>query len=377
MPVNSSKEQAMINRSFTTLSHMLAWYRNKDYIRLGILNSQTSSFQIQVIAENLHIPWAVDISEDGRLFFTERNGNLRVIENGILNPEPLYTFSPPFVNMGEGGLLGLALDRDFLSNGYIYLMYTYEENRRLYSRVVRMRIEDNTASEEEILLDRIPTGQFHVGGRIKIGPDGYLYITVGDGGDLNLAQNINSPAGKILRIGTDGSIPPDNPFPGSPVYALGFRNPQGLAWNNNNVLYASEHGETGHDEINIIQPGGNYGWPIVTGDEEIQGYDFIKPVVQSGNGTWAPAGIAFATGGPRIGQLLVSTLRGSVLMAITFDESGTQAVNVERLLQGRYGRLREAYQARDGSIYLTTSNTDGRGLPNPGDDKILRLMPSM
>lgn len=370
MPVKSIKEEAMFNGSFITLSQ-------EEYIRLGILNSENSSFKIQTIAENLHIPWAVDISEDGRLFFTERSGNLRVIENGTLNPEPVYTFNSPFVSTGEGGLMGLALDRDFLSNGYIYLMYTYEENGGLYSRVVRMHIEGNTASGEEILLDRIPAGQIHNGGRIKIGPDGYLYITAGDAGERYIAQDINSLAGKILRIGTDGSIPPDNPFPGSPVYALGLRNPQGLAWNDKNVLYASDHGETAHDEINIIYPGGNYGWPLVTGDEEMQGYNFIKPVIQSGNNTWAPAGIAFITVGPRMGQLLVSTLRGSVLLTITLDESGTQVVNVERLLQGRYGRLREAYQARDGSIYLTTSNMDGRGLPSPGDDKILRLVPGM
>lgn len=364
-----------MNRSFTTLSHTIAWYRNKDYIRMGIAASQVSPYQIQVIAENLYIPWAVDISEDGRLFFTERNGNLRVIENGLLNTAPVYTFEAPFVSRGEGGLMGLALDRDFLSNGFIYLMYTYEENGGLYSRVVRMRIEGNTAAGEEILLDRIPAGQFHNGGRIKIGPDGYLYITAGDAGERDLAQDINSLAGKILRIGTDGSIPPDNPFSGSPVYSLGLRNPQGLAWNDRNMLYASDHGETAHDEINLIQPGGNYGWPLVTGDEELQGYMFLKPVLQSGNETWAPAGTAFVTGGPLMGQLLVSTLRGSVLLAVTFDESGTRAVNVERLLQGQFGRLREAYQAKDGSFYLTTSNLDGRGLPNPGDDKILRLLP--
>lgn len=356
----------MINGRFIAFSEA-------DYNQSGILKAQNSSFQVETIAENLHVPWAVDLSEDGRLFFTERRGNLRVIENGILNPVPLYTFGPPFVSMGEGGLMGLALDRDFLSNGYIYLMYTYEENGGLYSRVVRMRIQDNIVPEEEIILDQIPAGQVHNGGRIKIGPDGYLYITTGDAGERDLAQDINSLAGKILRIGTDGSIPADNPFQGSPVYALGLRNPQGLAWNSSNVLYASDHGETAHDEINIIQPGGNYGWPLVIGDEEMQGYDFIKPVIQSGNDTWAPAGIAFVTTGPRIGQLFVSTLRGSVLLAITFDESGTQVVNVEQLLEVRYGRLREAYQARDDSIYLTTSNLDGRGLPSPGNDRILRI----
>ena len=127
----------------------------------------------------------------------------------------------------------------------------------------------------------------------------------------------------------------------------------------------------------LFRSGGNYGWPLVSGYGEMQGYDFIRPVLQSRNDTWAPSGITFVTSGPRTGQLLVSTLRGSMLMAITFNESGTQVLNVERLLQGRYGRLREAYEARDGSIYLTTSNMDGRGRLNPGDDKILRLVPSM
>ncbi len=337
-----------------------------------MVNKENS--QVQTIAEYLVIPWAVDMSEDGRLFFTERSGNLRVIENGVINPVPLYTFSPPFVSTGEGGLMGLALDRDFLSNGYIYLMYTLGENGRLYSRVVRMRVKGNTAFEEEILLDRIPAGRIHNGGRIKIGPDGYLYITAGDAGIRDLAQDVNSLAGKILRIGTDGSVPSDNPFPGSPVYALGLRNPQGLAWNDRNMLYATDHGDTAHDEINIILPGGNYGWPLVTGDEELEGYDFITPVIQSGNDTWAPASAAFVSSGPRKGQLLVSMLRGSALMAIAFSEEGTEVTNMERLLQDEYGRLREVYQAADGSIYLTTSNLDGRGRINFGDDKILRLM---
>nr|WP_314465375.1 PQQ-dependent sugar dehydrogenase [uncultured Clostridium sp.] len=367
----------MINGSINTISHMTAWEWNKNYIPFGITSFQNSTFEVQTVAENLHIPWAVDISEDGRLFFTERNGNLRVIENGVLNPVPVYTFGPPFISSGEGGLLGLALDKEFLSNGYIYLMYNYQENGEIYSRVIRMSIQGNNAWGEEILLDQIPASRIHNGGRIKIGPDGYLYITTGDAAKRNLVQDIHSMAGKILRIGTDGSIPPDNPFPGSAVYALGFRNPQGLAWNDKNVLYATDHGEIANDEMNIIQPGDNYGWPLVTDNEEIQGSDFIKPVVESGNDTWAPAGIAFATEGPRKGQLLVSTLRGNVLLVITFDESGTQAVKVERLLDGDYGRLREAYQAMDGSIYLTTSNMDGRGLPNPGDDKILRLVPGM
>lgn len=363
-----------MKRNFIPTPHLNAWEWNENYIPFGITSYPGSSFEVQTIAENLYVPWSLAVSEDGRLFFTERNGNLRVVENGILNSVPVFTFAPPFISIGEGGLMGLALDEDFLANGHIYLMYNYEDGDDMFGRVVRMTVDGNTASQEVILLDRIPAGRIHNGGRIKIGPDGYLYITAGDAGERELAQDINSMAGKILRIGTDGSIPPDNPFPGSPVYALGLRNPQGLAWNDRNVLYATDHGEIAHDKINIIQPGGNYGWPLVIGDEEMEGYDFLRPVIQSGNDTWAPAGLTFVTEGPRSGQLLVSTLRGNVLLAITFDESGTEVVNVERLLDGRYGRLREAYEAADGSIYITTSNTDGRGIPDIGDDKIYRLV---
>lgn len=358
-----------------TLCRTVAWYRNKDYIRLGVIAMQTFPYEATIAADNLSIPWAVDLSEDGSLYFTERNGNLRVIENGILNPEPVHTFLPPFVSKGEGGLLGLALDKNFLTNGFLYLMYTYQEGNEIFSRVVRMHITDNRAAEEVILLDRIPAGQSHNGGRIKIGPDGYLYITTGDAGNRYLAQDVNSLAGKILRIQTDGSIPSDNPFPGSPVYSLGHRNPQGLAWNNQNILYTSEHGESARDEINIIIPGGNYGWPIVTGNEGSSAY--LQPLIQSGVETWAPSGIAFVTEGPWSGRLIVSALKGADLLTFTLNEEGTEITAQERFLRGRYGRLREAYQAKDGSIYITTSNLDGRGLPSPGDDKIIRLVPKM
>lgn len=333
--------------------------------------------QVQSLVEYLHIPWAIDISDDGRIYFTERDGNLRVITYGNLNPVPIHTFGLPFISTGEGGLLGLALDRDFLSNGYIYIMYTYGEKGKLYNRVVRMRVVGEMAFKEGILLDRIPGGRFHNGGRIKIGPDGYLYIATGDGGIHDLSQDVNSLAGKILRIGTDGSIPPDNPFQGSPVYAMGLRNPEGLAWNDKNMLYVTDHGDTNHDEINLILPGGNYGSPLVIGSEKLESDDFIQPILESGDTTWAPGGAAFINSGPRKGQLLVSMLRGNGLLAITFDETGTQVVDVEPLLLDTYGRLREVHQASDGSIYITTSNKDGRGNIHFGDDKILKIAPSI
>ena len=210
---------------------------------------------------------------------------------------------------------------------------------------------------------------------LKIGPDQKLYITTGDAGNSALAQDPTSTAGKILRIELDGRIPKDNPIINSPVYSLGHRNPQGLAWNSENVLYASEHGQSAHDEINIIQPGANYGWPLVQGNEDSTEVMIQKPLIHSGEDTWAPSGIAFVNQGPWQGKLLVATLRGQQLLAISLNGNGTVVKNVESWLRNEYGRLREVIQGKDGSIYLTTSNRDGRGNPDITDDKIIRLIP--
>lgn len=174
-----------------------------------------------------------------------------------------------------------------------------------------------------------------------------------------------------IDISSDGSIPEDNPIMNSPIYSLGHRNPQGLAWNSKNILYASEHGPTAYDEINIIKPGANYGWPLVKGNETTSQVSVQQPLVHSQTSTWAPSGIAFINEGPWQGKLLVANLRGSQLLAISFNEEGTKVEQVDAWLQNEYGRLREVVQARDGAIYLTTSNRDGRGNPDVTDDKIM------
>lgn len=332
-------------------------------------------YEIEVIAEKLNVPWALDISDEGNLYFTERSGTIRVIEDGKLLSEPLITLGAPFVSQGEGGLMGIVLDPNYSQNHYIYVMHTYAEANQIYNRVVRLIENSNSASIDRILLDKIPGGRIHNGGRIKIGPDQKLYITTGDAGNSVLAQNPTSMAGKILRIELDGSIPIDNPIMNSPVYSLGHRNPQGLAWNSKNVLYASEHGPIGHDEINIIQPEANYGWPLVQGDEESQEVVIQKPLIHSGEDTWAPSGIAFVTQGPWQGKLLAAALRGQQLLVISLNKEGTVVENVESALKNEYGRLREVIQAKDGSLYLTTSNRDGRGNPDMSDDRILRFIP--
>ncbi|MEG0774264.1 PQQ-dependent sugar dehydrogenase [Clostridium sp.] len=357
-------------KSRTKLGH-----RNDDYVKGNITSLRQFPYNIEVVAENLYVPWAIDISSDGKLYFTQRSGEIRIIENGKLLPQPLITFGPPFVSQGEGGLMGIVLDPNYSQNHYIYVMHSYSEGSRIFNRVVRLIEDNNKATIDRVILDRIPGGRIHNGGRLKIGPDKKLYITTGDAGNSALAQNPTSLAGKILRIELDGSIPVDNPFNDSPVYSLGHRNPQGLAWNLRNLMYESEHGQSAHDEINIIEPGANYGWPLVQGNEDSTEVVIQKPLIHSGEITWAPSGIVFVNQGPWQGRLLVATLRGEQLLTMSFNGNGRIVRSVESWLRNEYGRIREVIQGKDGSIYITTNNRDGRGDIRPGDDKILRLTP--
>ena len=346
---------------------------NRNFNSLDIKAYELGEFpyRIEVIAENLYVPWAIDISNEGKIYFTERSGAIRIIEDGKLLPQPLISFQEPFVSQGEGGLMGIVFDQNYSQNHYIYVMHSYTEGGQIYNRVVRLFEQNNKAFIDQVLLDKIPGGQIHNGGRLKIGPDQKLYITTGDAGISTLAQDFTSTAGKILRIELDGGIPQDNPFMNSLVYSLGHRNPQGLAWNSNNVLYASEHGQIAHDEINIIQPGSNYGWPLVRGDE----VNTVEPLIHSGDFTWAPSGIAYIDQGPWQGKLLVAALRGEQLIVISLNREGTEVEKIESWLLNEYGRLREVIQAKDGSIFITTSNRDGRGNADVTDDKIIRLIP--
>lgn len=357
------------------LSRIAFCNRNIPHVKVKKITSRQFPYDIEIVAENLYVPWAIDISNEGNIYFTERSGVIRIIEGGKLRPQPLITFRSPFISQGEGGLMGIVLDPNFSKNHYMYVMHTYAEGRRIYNRVVRLIENNNRATLDQVILDKIPGGQIHNGGRLKIGPDQKLYITTGDAGNSALSQDPTSLAGKILRIELDGRIPNDNPIINSPVYSLGHRNPQGLTWNSKNILYESEHGQTAHDEINIIQPGANYGWPLVQGDEDSTEIKIQKPLLHSGNVTWAPSGIVSINQGPWQGKLLVATLRGQQLLAISLNGNGTIVKSVESWLKNEYGRLREVIQAKDGSIYLTTNNRDGRGNPDINDDKIIRLIP--
>lgn len=339
------------------------------------VNSDIFPYDIEVIATNLLVPWAIAISEEGKLYVTERSGSIWILDNGRFLSEPLIRFAFPFISQGEGGLMGIALDPDFTNNRFIYVMHTYYDDGRLYNRVVRLVEENDKAVVDRVLIDHIPGSSVHNGGRIKIGPDQKLYIATGDAGEGELAQDLSSLAGKILRINTDGSIPEDNPFKNSPVYTLGHRNPQGLAWSPDNELYATEHGPTAHDEINRILPGRNYGWPIVKGDEITNRIEVEIPLVHSGDVTWAPSGLAFIEDGVWNNRLMAGGLRGEELILLTLNNDGTKMENIELWLKNSFGRFREVLSTSDGTIYLTTSNQDGRGNPDNTDDKIIRLIP--
>jgi len=337
------------------------------------------NYKVETIAENLEIPWEIAFLPDGRIFFTERVGALRVIEDGQLNPEPVTSID---VGAGEGGLLGLALDPSFEQNHFLYLYYTYSEFPFTYNKVVRYIEKDNALADETILVDKIPGAAWHDGGRLKFGPDEKLYITTGEAGNADSAQDLNSLGGKILRVNPDGSVPSDNPFEDSIIFSYGHRNPQGIDWDPvTGKLVSSEHGPSGergfaHDEINVIESGKNYGWPKVIGGEHNP--DFVDPILHTGDDTWAPSGATFYDSDniPEWeNKYFVATLRGSHLRMLDFNFEENQVISNEALFSNTFGRLRDASMGPDGNLYLLTSNRDGRGSPAENDDRILRIVP--
>lgn len=335
------------------------------------LNEATSKpSPVREIATGLSVPWAIAFLPNGDMFITEREGNVRLIrKNGMLESTPVSEIST-VKQIGEGGLLGIALDPEFLTNSFVYLYYTYDgSGNNTKNRVVRMQYVDGKLTDEKIILDGIPGASNHDGGRIKFGPDGYLYIGTGDAQEPSQAQNKNTLAGKILRITREGKAAPGNTFDNE-VYSMGHRNVQGLAWDVDGDLWATEHGrsgiQSGLDELNLIKAGKNYGWPDIEGNETASG--MVSPKRNSGNTTWAPSGSAFVGN-----SLFFSGLRGQSLYEAIIQNG--DIIDFKEHFVGKYGRIREVVVGTDGKLYITTSNTDGRGVPKTGDDKIIQIDP--
>jgi glucose/arabinose dehydrogenase len=345
-----------------------------------------SPSQVEVVASGLEVPWALAFAPDGRIFVTERPGRIRVIEGGKLRAEPWAEVA--VASRGESGLLGIALAPDFATSGRLYVIGTFESGGRPLNRVLRYSERGGVGVEPAVIVDGLPAHNIHAGGGLAFGPDGMLYVTTGDAGNPPSSQDVASLAGKILRYTPEGGIPADNPFPGSPVYALGVRNSQGLAWESTRgALFATEHGPSGigneggrrdHDEVNVIRKGGNYGWPTVIGFEN----DRFTPPIAVWTPAIAPNGLAFYTGnaipGWR-GNLFVGGLRGRQLRRLQVEEApgtpaGWRVIGQQALFQDQFGRIRLVAMGPDGNLYFGTSNRDGRGSPAREDDRIFRIV---
>jgi glucose/arabinose dehydrogenase len=336
--------------------------------------SDGTRFVVETYIRNLEVPWGLAFAPDGRLFITERPGRVRIVIDNALLPSPALTLDDVAAT-GESGLLGIALHPNFASNRFVYVVYTASVGGRTVNRLVRYREVNNTLAERAVLFDDIPAATIHDGSRVKFGPDGRLYMTMGDAAVASLAQDLGSYAGKIFRLNEDGTSAAGNPF-SSPIFSYGHRNPQGIDFHPvTNELWETEHGPTGFDEVNRIRAGANYGWPEITGSQTRPGMErpvlFYSPSI-------APSGMAFYRG-TRIpsftNNLFFGTLAGVHLHRVRLNPQGTAVIGEERLLERVYGRIRDVVSGPDGYLYFSTSNRDGRGTPASDDDRILRVRP--
>ena len=321
---------------------------------------------VEVLATNLKKPRAITFGDD-RIFVIEKIGKIRVIQNDILLEEPLATLRT--ADVFDGGLIGIETHPDFSNNHFLYVYYTYEEDGNLWNKILKIKESQNKLEEADTIFDKIPGSKFSNGGVIKFGPDGKLYVGTGSVSDSShLPQELESLAGKILRLNDDGSIPNDNPFEDSPVFSLGHRNPQGMAWDESGNLYVTDFGPTKNDEINIVYSGQNYGWP----SEECSGGDFVDAVVCY-DPSIEPGGIVIYSGDKLElkGYMIMASLRTSHLFQLEINEEGLVS---QKSILGGIGRIRDVNEGPDGNLYVITSNTDGKGFPDSSDDKLLRII---
>jgi glucose/arabinose dehydrogenase len=314
--------------------------------------------QPTVLATGLEVPWGIAFLPDGSALVAQRASGrvVRVAPSGAVTDAGSV---PDVQDRGEGGLLGLAIAPDDPATVFAYLTSTFDDNR-----VVALTYANGRVGSPRPLLTGIPAARNHNGGRIVVGPDGNLWIGTGDAGSPSRSQSTGSLGGKILRIATDGSIPADNPFPGSPVWSYGHRNVQGLAFDSRGRLWATEFGQNRFDELNLVRRGGNHGWPLVEG----RGGDarFVQPQVVWATDDASPSGLAI------VGDVaFVGALKGRRLWQVPLTADGVGAP--EAAFTDRFGRLRSVVAAPDGSLWISTSNRDGRGNPTSADDRIVRV----
>ena len=360
------KKIQIIAISISVVFSVLVLTSPSDPISLPEPHSNTKSDFVTIMAENLDKPRAIAVSDD-RIFVTEKDGLIRVIQDNVLLESPLASLRS--ANVFDGGLLGIALHPDFSNNHFVYVFLTYDENGTLWNKILRITESKNRLQYAQTIFDKIPGSSFSNGGFIKFGPDGKLYVGTGTVSDSShLPQNLDSLSGKILRLNDDGTIPDDNPFSNSPVYALGFRNPQGMTWDADGNLYVAEFGPEKNDEINLVHAGKNYGWP----EQQCSGDAKFENAILCYDPSIEPGGIMFYSGDKFNFEFpfIMASMRSANLYQLDFEKG----LSSQKSILSGIGRVRDVVQGPDGSIYVITSNTDGKGFPDSTDDKLLRIL---
>jgi glucose/arabinose dehydrogenase len=338
-----------------------------DPIPLPDLTSENfENKSLEILAENLENPRSMAFADD-RIFVTQKNGQIRVVYQNELLDEPLATLRP--ANVFDGGLLGITTHPEFNENHFLYVFLTYEEDNVLWNKILKITESENKLKDAETIFDKIPGSVFTNGGFLKFGPDGKLYVGTGTVSDAShLPQDLDSFAGKILRLNDDGTIPNDNPYSNSPVFSIGFRNPQGMAWDKAGSLYVADLGPDKNDEINIIKAGKNYGWP----DQECLGNEKFEGAIMCYDPGIEPGGILFYYGNTvQLEHAFVMTsLRASNLYQLDLNDG----LKSQKSILSGVGRIRDVIEGPEGSLYVITSNTDGKGFPDKMDDRLLRIL---
>lgn len=371
------------DHSMTTTARSLVPEAGAASSRTVAAAETTPGIIVESFVAGLDTPWDLAWGPDGRIWVSERFGRISRVDPADGSVEVAGELEEVFEN-GESGLMGLAFHPDFDAQPYVYAAHTYRGPRGLRNRLVRMRWDGERLGDPQALLDDIPGAGNHDGSRLAVGPDGFLYMTTGDASAQRHPHDLDSPAGKILRLTLEGGPAPGNPF-GSIVYSFGHRNPQGLAFHaGTGFLYATEHGPDRADEVNRIVAGGDYGWPEVRGACDAGGdearycseHDVVEPLWE-----WTPtvgiSGLAIYEDGPIAdwrNSLLATSLRGGTLFRLPLPGDGTRVGEPEAVFGG-VGRLRDVLVAPDGTVYVATSNRDGRGRPAEDDDRILVIRP--